>query len=37
MWIMVSGPYTSGADDEVALFRARGLPVYSRIEDVPDA
>jgi len=34
--LRIGGP-SKGADDEVARFRARGLPVYFRIEDVPDA
>src|SRR5437016_218357 len=32
--LRVGGP-SRGADDEVALFRARGKPVYLRVDDVP--
>jgi hypothetical protein len=34
--LRIGGP-SRGADEEAARFRARGLPVYERIEDVPDA
>ena len=31
------GGESGGADHEVASFRRRGKPVYTRLEDVPDA
>ena len=34
--LRVGGP-SVGADQEVERFRARGVPVYSRLEDVPGA
>ena len=34
--LRIGGP-SRGDDAEAARFRARGLPVYERIEDVPDA
>jgi hypothetical protein len=34
--LRIGGP-SRGADDEVALFRARGKPVYLRLGDVPAA
>lgn len=42
MWIMVAGPYRAGtsdpdegADAEVASFRARGLPVFGAVDEIP--
>lgn len=34
--LRIGGP-SGGADDEVATFRRRGKPVYTGLEDVPDA
>jgi len=34
--LRIGGP-SGGADAEVAQFRARGLPVYRAIEEVPEA
>lgn len=34
--LRIGGP-SKGADEEADRFRARGLPVYSRLEDVPGA
>jgi hypothetical protein len=34
--LRIGGP-SRGADDEVALFTARGLPVFRRVEDLPEA
>jgi hypothetical protein len=34
--LRVGGP-SRGADDEVAAFAARGLPVFHRVEDLPEA
>ncbi len=34
--LRIGGP-SAGADDEVARFRVRGLPVYQRVQDVPAA
>ena len=34
--LRIGGP-SGGAEDEVASFRRRGKPVYTRLEDVPDA
>ncbi len=35
--ILRIGGASSGADQEVARFQARGLPVYRSVEQVPDA
>ena len=34
--LRIGGP-SKGADDEVAVFRQKGLPVYTSVEDVPAA
>ena len=34
--ILRIGGISSGADDEVARFRARGLPVYKSLDEVPN-
>jgi hypothetical protein len=49
LWIIVAGPYRAGAADanardvnlralnEAARFRARGLPVYGAVDEIPEA
>lgn len=34
--LRIGGP-SKGADDEADVFRRKGLPVYSSIEEIPDA
>jgi hypothetical protein len=49
LWIIIAGPYRAGAADanardvnlralnEAARFRARGLPVYGAVDEIPEA
>ena len=37
MWIMIAGPYSTGADREVERFEARKRPVFRQVDDIPPA